>query len=900
MIESLSKAPKRQWRSRVALSLLSVLLLVLLWLSYHFLWLIQVDYQLYDRLIRLSGGDPPEDVIVVAIDEKSISEIGQWPWSRDYHGQLIELLIQGGVKLIAYDVVFSEQSYSDKAGDRRLQQALDLGVPVLLPVYIDQLQKGGQLIEVMPHPQFAEYAELGHVNTELGVDGVVRSAYLYQGVGDAYWKHFSLKAAEILQYPLQLPNNKRESLRAPFYRVAEHQYFVPFIGDAGTFQQLSFVDVITGRVPVSLFKDKVAFVGATALTLGDALQTPTTVRGEQMPGVEINANIFEAIRQHRLIKKIDPLFGMLLSALLLIVALAVVPRVSGPVALLITAGLCGSVFLGAYGILVCWSVWFPFASSVLAILLVYPLLSVIRIDQALRYFRKQFIVLSEQLEQSSKFGLISEPTAKSMEKVAELFSQVGISDCGVWRDGKSIFSLGNVNKTVVEAGEDSGNDPGEWHVLTIYHDDAMYKLALPALDVFTEKKSVEPFFLELLRVMEEPQLHKEQKSYDLLINNLEKVKRSQQQLSQARALFHSCLMSMGEGVVITDIFSEVLFSNRMADELLSLDKGVALWDVLSTMEMLKTNERWGTVFLDVIVNKNKQQIEVRTTLGRELLLDVELVSESSELQTAVDVEQKAEQQSTLHRLVVINVVDITRIKEAQRARSEAISFVSHDMRTPVVSLLSYMDKLSSEHLGDKEWNDAVVKVKHYANKSLYFSEQFLQLAKVDGDEPIQLYDMDLQNVVCNASDDIYNQAAEKNISVEVIEEGEDFWVRSNGDLIERVLTNLLTNAIKYCPERSAVTIRMEAFLDTVSISITDTGKGITASEQETMFKPFHRTYRSTGSSSGAGLGLRFVQVALGRLGSSLEYTTGEEGTSFTFTLTREPNNEMNRKTSVRQ
>lgn len=859
--------------SRFALGVFSLTLIVLLSLSYYFQWLIKIDHQFYDQQIRWLDTDPPEDVVVVAIDEQSLSEIGQWPWSREYHAELITLLFEGAARLVAYDIVFSERSLSDLKGDVALQEALKLDLSVILPIYVDQLQKGGQLVEVMPHPMFAEFSELGHVNTELDSDGVVRSAYLYQGVGDAYWKHFSLTAAEILGYVnpgLRNEESSPDGHRAPFYRVAEKQVYIPFSGDTGTFQQVSFVDVITGRVPTSIFNDKIVFVGATALTLGDALQTPTTVHGEQMPGVEINANIFDSVRKQRLIYPVDPLLGMCFSIVLLSIILIVVPRVSAPVALLVTAAVCGLGLLGAYWALVKYNIWIPTASVIFVALLVYPLWSVIRLDQALRYFKKQFVILTEQLEESSDSGLIPELGNKNFYRVDALFDSLDIPDCGIWKDGGRYYLRGGI----VRAEREFWLNNSDYRRYSIVYKESRYDVVLPLLKVMAVDESVNRFLMDLVILTEEPEDMDDKPSYDLLINSLEKVRQSQVRLSQARLLFQACLIEMAEGVIITDMFAEVLFSNKMANQLLSLKEGLSLWQVFSDMEIISGSDCWENVFRFVLLNNNhKQQVEVRTDSGKEILLNLEVVGGGD----------------AIHRFAVINVVDISRIKNAQRARNETINFVSHDMRAPMVSLMSYSDRLSSLHEGEVEWQDALENIKHYANKSLHFSEQFLQLAKVDNDEPIQHYDVDMLDVVYNAKDDIYNQAIERNIRITTGEEGDDFWVRSNGDLLERVLVNLLSNAVKYSEPGASVMIGLKASEKIVQVSVVDTGPGIPEDEQEYIFKSFHRSYRHQGGKTGAGLGLRFVQVALNRLDSTLEFTTSRDGTCFEFILKRELN-----------
>ncbi len=403
-------------------------------------------------------------------------------------------------------------------------------------------------------------------------------------------------------------------------------------------------------------------------------------------------------------------------------------------------------------------------------------------------------------------------------------------------------------------------------------------MVLPLLKVSARDEAVHRFLVDLITLTEAPEDMNDKPSYDLLINSLEKVRRSQTRLSQARALFQSCLIEMAEGVIITDMFAEVLFSNKMANKLLALESDRPLWQTFSDMEIVSGGDSWVNVFRFVLLNQsqhhtenNKQQIEIRTCSGKEILLNLEIVGEMD----------------ATHRFVVINVVDITRIKDAQRARNETINFVSHDMRTPMVSLMSYTERLSSLHEDDNEWQEALVNVRHYANKSLHFSEQFLQLAKVDNDEPIQHYDVDMLDVACNAKDDIYSQAVEKNIRITTEEEGDDFWVRSNGDLLERIFVNLLSNAVKYSDSGASVTITLQASAQGVKVLVIDTGPGIPEDEQKYIFKSFHRSYRHQGGKTGAGLGLRFVQVALNRLDSILEFTTSSDGTCFEFMLKRE-------------
>ncbi|MCG8673572.1 MAG: CHASE2 domain-containing protein, partial [Pseudomonadales bacterium] len=127
-------------------------------------WADALDKIAYDQFLQFRPKDPPADVIVVAIDEYSLSHIGEWPWSRKHHAELINHLTDAGASAIGFDVVFAELNPLDPEGDEAFAAAIIGSGKVVLPIYIDRTQLGGQLIEVLPHPAFAEHAKMGHVN----------------------------------------------------------------------------------------------------------------------------------------------------------------------------------------------------------------------------------------------------------------------------------------------------------------------------------------------------------------------------------------------------------------------------------------------------------------------------------------------------------------------------------------------------------------------------------------------------------------------------------------------------------------------------------------------------------------------------------------------------------------
>ena len=133
--------------------------------------------------------------------------------------------------------------------------------------------------------------------------------------------------------------------------------------------------------------------------------------------------------------------------------------------------------------------------------------------------------------------------------------------------------------------------------------------------------------------------------------------------------------------------------------------------------------------------------------------------------------------------------------------------------------------------------------------------------------------------------DSYHQAQAKQIRLD-IEIDDDYWVLTNGELLERIFLNLVSNAIKYSPHESRVLLTVQvAENKTLTAMVCDEGPGIPEELASRLFKPYARgNDRNTQKEQGIGLGLRFVDVALKRLNSQIQFETSAEGTRFYFNL----------------
>lgn len=240
------------------------------------------------------------------------------------------------------------------------------------------------------------------------------------------------------------------------------------------------------------------------------------------------------------------------------------------------------------------------------------------------------------------------------------------------------------------------------------------------------------------------------------------------------------------------------------------------------------------------------------------------------------------------RMLIVSLKDISDVKQAMRTRTEMLDFLSHDLRSPMVSVLALIGKMRHGEDGER-LGDFLDNVEHYAQRNLNIAEQFLQLARVESEEAVEMIEQDMLDVVESAVDQVQIQAQARDIRLRFsYNQDEDVWVRGNNELLERLVVNLLTNAVKYSHEGGDVDVRLYASDDWVMCQVRDHGVGIPEAFQERLFERFSRASSSGGARTrGAGLGLRFVKVVTERHGGDITVESEpDQGSCFTLALPR--------------
>ena len=287
----------------------------------------RADTWFYDAVVHAASRPANDRILVVAIDDKSLAELGRWPWSRRMHAELIDRLGAAGVRGIGLDILLSDPALYDPEGDALLARALGRNGKVVLPVFAEAESRNGPTVELMPIPEFAaSAAALGHVEMGEDADGVARDAFLRAGVGSAHWPSFALALSQLGSTnaaTATLPGlrNPEPDQVAPQRWVRDYQVRVPYADPADGYPRVSYADVLKGRVAASKLRGRWILVGATTPAIGEPLVVPGRyAAGPPLSAVDYQANVLNMLLRDDAIVPLG-----LPAQLLLSIALVVAP-----------------------------------------------------------------------------------------------------------------------------------------------------------------------------------------------------------------------------------------------------------------------------------------------------------------------------------------------------------------------------------------------------------------------------------------------------------------------------------------------------------------------------------------------------------------------------------------------
>lgn len=224
-----------------------------------------------------------------------------------------------------------------------------------------------------------------------------------------------------------------------------------------------------------------------------------------------------------------------------------------------------------------------------------------------------------------------------------------------------------------------------------------------------------------------------------------------------------------------------------------------------------------------------------------------------------------------------------RLRETERLQSEFVTTVSHELRTPLTAVSGFVDTvlLRWAELDDEAKRDLLQRASWNAGELRRLVEQVLEFSTISaGGRDLALVPHRLASAVHRLVENMDPVIGDHDIAVEV---ADDVVVLADEEALNRVLGNLLTNAAKYSPPGTCITIAADAGPARVTISVADEGPGIPEDEQERVFERFYRS-DSAVRVRGTGIGLTIVRTYVERMGGKV-WATSEPGKGSTFCFT---------------
>ncbi|MEO5591831.1 MAG: HAMP domain-containing sensor histidine kinase [Chitinophagaceae bacterium] len=244
--------------------------------------------------------------------------------------------------------------------------------------------------------------------------------------------------------------------------------------------------------------------------------------------------------------------------------------------------------------------------------------------------------------------------------------------------------------------------------------------------------------------------------------------------------------------------------------------------------------------------------------------------------------------ATFNKMADTIEANIENIQTMEKSRRELIANVSHDLRTPLAVIKGYAEtlQLKKDVLPDEEKDKYIsILVKSSTNLKRLVDELF-ELSKLDAKTIVPDFEIfSLSELLLDNIARYQIIASEKFIIIKPVIAGEVPMVYADIGLVDRVLQNLIANAIKFTPQYGTITMSLIIKTATVLVSIKDTGIGIPEGKLNGIFERYYRTNDKGTDTSGIGLGLAIVRKILELHGSQIYVTSTEgDGSNFFFEL----------------
>ena len=819
-----------------------------------------VEYKIMDARFRLLQQPASGSIVVVAIDGKSLQELGYWPWPRAQHAALLDRLREAGASDVALDIDFSARS--NEADDRLLEEALRRwDGRVALPAFKQPTLTPGQFVHSEPLQRFRQHAHLVSVNVRPDSDGLVRRMATAAVAADG--AALNSLIADIGAAPAQ-------ELPATFYSdYAIHPDTIP---------QVSYSDVLSGAFDPGFFAGKRVIVGATAIELGDIVPVPVW---RAMPGVLVQAIAAESVLQDRMLQRPGYLLSLMLVTFMVLFLLPRIADRSWKAGLGVVAGVILGTNLLAVGIYAAAPVLLDTTPYGLAALLACGVGMVGRTE------RLSFGLLAQRLmldRQSRLMRAVVENTFDALITTDGDGRILQFNPAAERLFGRNAASLRGQPFALLLADPAPASPANrEPNLLAAY---AARHRPGEALARHADGSTLPVDLAVTLAADTDPPL------YIALIRDLTERKAAERQLNQAQQRLLDAIASLREGFALYDAEDRLVLCNEnyrrmfpeIADLLMPGSRFVDLVDAYARATDIGRSAGGGEAWIEDVMSRHRNPgaYELLSADGRWLQIGERRTDEGGVAVIVSDISGVKGREQELVRAKEVAEL-------ASRSKTEFLANMSHELRTPLNAVIGFSEMMEAQlfgPLGHQNYVNYAADIHRSGEHLLGVINDILDMARIEAGK-IQLNEeaVEVASVTATAVRLIDQRASAGQVTIGTALPDDLPELLADARLVKQCLINLLSNAVKFTPSGGRIEIRAERTPEGwLALRITDTGIGIAAEDMERVMAPFgqadsalHRRYEGT------GLGLPLVKSYMELHGGVLRLDSAPgEGTTATL------------------
>jgi signal transduction histidine kinase len=329
--------------------------------------------------------------------------------------------------------------------------------------------------------------------------------------------------------------------------------------------------------------------------------------------------------------------------------------------------------------------------------------------------------------------------------------------------------------------------------------------------------------------------------------------------------------NMRDAVIGLDENKIILFANPVALNLLNakaddLNGSYAL-DIALKNDLMR----------EILAEKNQKELKIYADEKESFF-----TKEIFDLKTAINLENNELSERYFGSVILLK--NITKYHELDAAKTNFMSIISHELKTPIAAIRMSVKLLKDDRIGEMnvEQVELLKNIDNDTQRLLKITSELLDLTQLEsGNIQLNIHDVAAKEIVDYAINTIKFSAQQKNIDLNVDLTDNLPKLKADVEKTAWVLINFLSNAVRYSPEKSTINICVKNMNDALEFSVTDVGKGIEEKYQKRLFEKYFQVPSNTSHKGGTGLGLaiskEFIEAQQGHI-----YVKSEIGTGSTF------------------